>query len=282
MMLMFYFCKQAATGICAPLAKSTNQTEDSSLQESTDPLPKHVVLEMEALSIAQKQSMAEAQKQKNAAVKARQQKRLEMKRAIEESRAEYAVYDQCKEDEEAELQKALALSSKTIIVNQITSEDDDLKLAIEQSLLYEQERREQQKQQFEEDLNKVLQQSTHNQENPTMHTQEDLDLLKILELSFKEQEVCDVSEEDAFQRAIQLSQQSNDTHCADNSPRNEVQYLSIEETNLIEQKQIIVTDACWFYIDPQESIQVGFVTGLIYTLSPLTEIIHLTLLLVHL
>ena len=233
----------AATGNCAPTNPCQQNEGGNNSENSTEPQPKQVLLGMEALILAQKQSMSEAQRQKAAVIKARQEKRREMKRAIEESRAEYAVYGQCKKDEEAELQKALVLSSKTTINNHMRTEDDDIRLAIEQSLIEEQERSQRQEGMFGNKLNDSLVQSANNDNKNYKETQslEDLDLLKILELSLKEKEICDLSEEDAIQRAIELSQQSNDSQCVDK------QYM---------QQEITVTDSYWYYIDPQEKVQV--------------------------
>ena len=188
---------------------------------------------MNALSMAQKQSMIETQKQKAETIKERQQKRQEMKRAIEESRSEFAVYDKLREEEETELQKALALSSQAAVKSESANiETDDLKYAIEQSLLEEQARREQLNKQFEDDLNKVLEQSAQNEN--IISNEEDLDLLKILELSLKDK--------------------GNPQHSNDDS----MYSLTVEEGNIIDQQQdqITVTDSSWFYIDPQNSIQV--------------------------
>ena len=226
------------------MTKSSQQHKgDNNSEKSTEPQPKHVLLEMEALILAQKQSMSEAQRQKAADIKARQEKRREMKRAIEESRAEYAVYGQCRKDEEAELQKALALSSKTTVNNNICTEDDDIKLAIEQSLIEEQRRMQRQSSTCENELNHSFNQSDYNDNSSNKETQspEDFGLLKILELSLKEKEIGDMSEEDAIQRAIELSQQSNDSQCVDKRHQ---------------QQQVAVTDSFWYYVDPQEKIQV--------------------------
>ena len=225
---------QAATGNSAPIAKTyTKYKEDSNAHKSTGPLPQHILQEMDALSMAQKQSMIETQKQKAEAIKERQQKRQEMKRAIEESRSEFVVYDKLREEEEAELQKALALSSQVAVNNEHDhTETDDLKFAIEQSLLEEQARQEQLNKQFEDDLNKVLQQSA--QIENISRNEEDLDLLKILELSLKDE--------------------GDPQHINDHS----MYSLTFEEHSIVDQQQdqITVTDSSWFYIDPQNSIQV--------------------------
>lgn len=127
---------QAATGNCAPSTKlSRNQQEVSKPQDIIGPLPKHVALEMEAFNRAQRQSQIEAQKQKAAAIKEKHRKRHELNRAMEESKAECAMYDRCREHEDAELKKVLALSSQISLECNacINSEADDLKCAIEQS-----------------------------------------------------------------------------------------------------------------------------------------------------
>lgn len=247
---------QAATGNNASVIASTRRpsTEESVSSESAEPLPKHVALEMEAMSLAQRQSMMEAQKQKNEAIKLRKQNRLEMKKALEESRAESAVYNQCREDEEAELQKVLALSAKETAQTISDAEIDHLKFAIEQSLLDEQEREKQQAAMYEDELNKIIEQSTKEKPN-----EEELELLKILELSLKDNEAEHMSEEEELQRAIELSQQSHDLQTSDDI---EVHQLSAEENYIVDQQQvqIKVTDAAWFYVDPQDKVQVSGVT----------------------
>lgn len=219
--------------------------------ESTEPLPKHVALEMEALSLAKRQSMIDAQQQKNEEIKLRKEKRLEMKKAIEESIAQAAVYDRCKEDEEAELQKALALSCQEANEhNNCHYGADHLKIAIEQSLLEEQERQSQEIALYEENLHKALEESA--QVSPK---QEELDLLRILELSLEEKVTDDELERDTMQKVIELSRQSDRLQLSDDS---EVYQLSVEENNIVDkqQTQIRVRDAAWFYIDPQDKVQV--------------------------
>lgn len=242
---------QAATGNNETIAKpSIMQKESSVSSERTEPLPKHVALENEALSLAKRQSMIDAQQQKNEQIKLRNDKRLEMEKAIEESRAQSAIYDRCKEDEEAEFQKALALSCQE--ANENNNRDyaaDDLKIAIEQSLLEEQERQSRETTLYEENLNKALEESA--QDSPK---QEQLDLLQILALSLKEKEMEDMRERDAIQKAIELSY--NDAlHSSDDS---EVYQLSVEENDIVDQQQIQirVRDSAWFYIDPQDKVQV--------------------------
>lgn len=216
-----------------------------------------------------------------------------MKRAIEQSRAEYAVNNHCRENEEAELQRVLALSSREVHENITDAEYDELKLVTEQSLLAEQDRKQQEDKLFEEELQRALKQSAQHEQNDhkSSQSQEDLDLLKILELSLKEKEAADMNEEEAIRRAIQLSQHNESHH--EETLLNKTKSFSLDEGKVLgkkfsrinsvdseensvnsdviiasigQQQRVRVTGAAWYYVDPHKNIQVIITIALVITL----------------
>jgi len=125
------------------------------------------------------------------------------------------------------------------------------------TLVIEEERRKERDELFENELNKVLEQSAQSETTNKLETsQEEIDLLKVLELSLKENEMINMSEEDAIHKAIQLSEQSNSLKCT-NKLWNEMSSLVLEEPITHgQEQQITVIDAPWFYTDPKGNVQV--------------------------
>eukprot|EP00804_Cyclotella_cryptica_P025786 CCRYP_002675-RA/>CCRYP_002675-RA protein AED:0.32 eAED:0.32 QI:143/1/1/1/0.75/0.6/5/24/472 len=259
---------QALTGNSASIAKASRDNKyETSSETSADPLPKQVALENDAIRCATELSIAEAQKRRTELKKLQEQQKIELKRAMSESQAEYAVYGRCLANEEMEIQKALALSSRAIHEDNVDdAEKDDLKFATEQSLLAEQERRQKEEEMFEEEIKRALARSA--QLEKIRHTddqcQENLDLLNTIQISLNENKAGDMSDEDALQTALQLSQNASDAGCEE-ALLNQIIQISLKE-NLkeeyyepeVQKQRTVVTDAAWFYIDPQGNVQGPF------------------------
>lgn len=256
----------AVTGNLAPIVKSSRDNGQTSTSDaSADPLPKQVALENDAIRFATELSIAQAQKRRAEIKKLQEKQKTELKRALSESQAEYSVYGRCIETEEIEIEKALALSSRDTQEHTLDdAEINDLKLATEQSLLAEQERRQKEEEMFQEELKRALEQSAQTEQihHINVQNQKNVDLFNVVQISSKEIEAADMSEEVALQTAIQLSQKSYVAK-RDDELLNQILQISLKDHQKEEdfkteakQQRTVVTDAAWFYIDPQGNVQV--------------------------
>ncbi|KAL7482558.1 hypothetical protein ACHAW6_008235 [Cyclotella cf. meneghiniana] len=259
---------QAVTGNFAPIVKSSRDNGQTSTSDaSADPLPKQVALENDAIRFATELSIAQAQKRRAEIKKLQEKQKTELKRAISESQAEYSVYGRCIETEEIEIEKALALSSRDTQEHTLDdAEINDLKLATEQSLLAEQERRQKEEEMFQEELKRALEQSAQTEQihHINVQNQKNVDLFNVVQISSKEIEAADMSEEVALQTAIQLSQKSYVAK-RDDELLNQILQISLKDHQKEEdfkteakQQRTVVTAAAWFYIDPRGNVQGPF------------------------